>query len=104
MPYPTIFAYVEFFFYDLSNLKGKRASNKQTANILEYIEIFHRILKSGGLWINLGPLLYHYENSPGEMSIELSLDQVKFAIKEIGFLFRVFVNVKLITHIKYLNI
>lgn len=59
-------------------------------NILEYIEIFHRILKPGGLWINIGPLLYHYENSPGEMSIELSLDQVKCAIKETGFLFQVF--------------
>ncbi len=59
-------------------------------NILEYIEIFHRILKTGGLWINLGPLLYHYENSPGEMSIELSLDQVKSAVKEIGFRFQVF--------------
>ncbi|CAG8698584.1 30751_t:CDS:10 [Gigaspora margarita] len=44
-------------------------------NILEYIEIFHRILRPGGLWINLGPLLYHYENSPDEMSIELSLEQ-----------------------------
>ncbi|RGB26189.1 S-adenosylmethionine-dependent methyltransferase [Rhizophagus diaphanus] len=57
-------------------------------NIIEYIEIFHRILKPGGLWINIGPLLYHYENSPGEMSIELSLDQVKCAIKETGFLFQ----------------
>ncbi|RHZ82917.1 hypothetical protein Glove_103g29 [Diversispora epigaea] len=57
-------------------------------NILEYIEIFHRILKSGGLWINIGPLLYHYENSPGEMSIELSLDQVKKVAKDFGFQFQ----------------
>ncbi|KAG9301652.1 hypothetical protein G9A89_016722 [Geosiphon pyriformis] len=56
-------------------------------NILEYIEIFHRILKPGGLWINIGPLLYHYENMPNEMSIELSLDQVKQVIKKIGFEF-----------------
>ncbi|CAG8551867.1 30402_t:CDS:10 [Racocetra persica] len=54
-------------------------------NILEYIEIFHRILKSGGLWINLGPLLYHYENSPDEMSIELNLEQVKAVVKDFGF-------------------
>ncbi|CAG8579542.1 7898_t:CDS:2 [Funneliformis caledonium] len=58
-------------------------------NILEYMEIFHRILKPGGLWINLGPLLYHYENSPGDMSIELTLEQVKFAAKDIGFRFQV---------------
>ncbi|CAG8602709.1 17165_t:CDS:10, partial [Dentiscutata erythropus] len=54
-------------------------------NILEYIEIFHRILRPGGLWINLGPLLYHYENSPDEMSIELSLEQVKAVVKDFGF-------------------
>ncbi|CAG8683221.1 17001_t:CDS:10, partial [Acaulospora morrowiae] len=57
-------------------------------NILEYIEIFHRILRPGGLWINIGPLLYHYENSPGEMSIELSLDQVKKVVKDLGFQFQ----------------
>ncbi|RIB25886.1 hypothetical protein C2G38_2012776 [Gigaspora rosea] len=56
-------------------------------NILEYIEIFHRILRPGGLWINLGPLLYHYENSPDEMSIELSLEQVKTVVKDFGFQF-----------------
>jgi carnosine N-methyltransferase len=29
-------------------------------NVIEYIECIHKILKKGGVWINLGPLLYHY--------------------------------------------
>jgi carnosine N-methyltransferase len=46
-------------------------------NIIQYLEIIHKILKPGGTWINLGPLLYHFENTPGENSIELSLDDVR---------------------------
>ncbi|CAG8439709.1 12086_t:CDS:10 [Ambispora leptoticha] len=57
-------------------------------NIVEYIEIFQRILKPGGLWINIGPLLYHYENMPDEISIELSLEQVKEVVKKLGFEFQ----------------
>ncbi|CAG8485634.1 2063_t:CDS:10 [Ambispora gerdemannii] len=57
-------------------------------NIVEYIEIFQRILKPGGLWINIGPLLYHYENMPDEISIELSLEQVKEVVKKFGFEFQ----------------
>ena len=42
------------------------------------------------MWINLGPLLWHFENSPtasatGERSIELSLDEVKTLAREVGF-------------------
>ena len=29
-------------------------------NINDFIELIHKILKPGGRWINLGPLLYHY--------------------------------------------
>lgn len=29
--------------------------------VFEYVEIIHRILKPGGYWINLGPLLYHWQ-------------------------------------------
>jgi N2227-like protein len=25
-----------------------------------YIEVIHRMLRPGGVWINLGPLLYHW--------------------------------------------
>nr|XP_032525187.1 carnosine N-methyltransferase isoform X1 [Danaus plexippus plexippus] len=29
-------------------------------NVIEFIERIYHILRPGGLWINLGPLLYHY--------------------------------------------
>ena len=32
-------------------------------NVLDYIELIHQILKPGGHWINLGPLLYHFADS-----------------------------------------
>ncbi|XP_042509824.1 carnosine N-methyltransferase-like isoform X2 [Macadamia integrifolia] len=58
-------------------------------NIVEYIEIISRILKEGGVWINLGPLLYHFADMYGpqdEMSIELSLEDVKRVAFHYGFL------------------
>ncbi|KAL3528201.1 hypothetical protein ACH5RR_012857 [Cinchona calisaya] len=57
-------------------------------NIVEYIEIISRILKDGGVWINLGPLLYHFADMYGhedEMSIELSLEDVKKVALHYGF-------------------
>ena len=30
-------------------------------NVLRYIEVIHNCLKNGGTWINLGPLLWHFE-------------------------------------------
>ncbi|XP_057461156.1 uncharacterized protein LOC130751586 [Actinidia eriantha] len=57
-------------------------------NIVEYIEIISRILKDGGVWINLGPLLYHFADMYGqedEMSIELSLEDVKKVAFHYGF-------------------
>ncbi|XP_050234124.1 uncharacterized protein LOC126682462 isoform X2 [Mercurialis annua] len=56
-------------------------------NIIEYIEIISRILKDGGVWINLGPLLYHFADTYGEdeMSIELSLEDVKRVALHFGF-------------------
>ncbi|KAK1325624.1 hypothetical protein QJS10_CPA01g00694 [Acorus calamus] len=57
-------------------------------NIAEYIEIISKILKDDGVWINLGPLLYHFADSYGpddEMSIELSLEDVKKVAIHYGF-------------------
>lgn len=47
-------------------------------------------LQAGGLWINLGPLLYHWADAhtylPGEeLSIELSLEDVELIVKQQGF-------------------
>ena len=56
-------------------------------NIIEYIETIYNILKIGGLWINFGPLLYHYTDNINEVSIELSWNEVKNIIIGYGFEF-----------------
>lgn len=33
-------------------------------NPIRYIETIRNCLKSGGIWTNLGPLLWHFENNP----------------------------------------
>lgn len=53
-------------------------------NILDYIQIIWDVLEEGGYWVNLGPLLYHWADGP-EMSIELSLEDVKVAAQAVGF-------------------
>ncbi|KAF8821269.1 methyltransferase [Cardiosporidium cionae] len=50
-------------------------------NILQYIRTIALILRPGGLWANLGPLLYHYAEMANEMSVELSWEEVKCAIR-----------------------
>ncbi|KAI9015237.1 N2227-like protein-domain-containing protein [Phycomyces nitens] len=57
-------------------------------NILEYIETIHRILKTGGTWINIGPLLYHFEDSIEESSVELSLQELRQVVIDMGFSFK----------------
>jgi N2227-like protein len=44
---------------------------------------------SGGVWINLGPLLYHYADIPGENSIEPTYEMVKEIIQDVGFVMEV---------------
>eukprot|EP01060_Flectonema_neradi_P030808 TRINITY_DN4544_c2_g1_i1.p1 TRINITY_DN4544_c2_g1~~TRINITY_DN4544_c2_g1_i1.p1 ORF type:complete len:433 (+),score=91.61 TRINITY_DN4544_c2_g1_i1:83-1300(+) len=54
-------------------------------NVFEYIETIHRLLAPGGVWINIGPLLYHFSDSPDEMSIDLSYDELRSVITKYGF-------------------
>ncbi|THH28862.1 hypothetical protein EUX98_g5320 [Antrodiella citrinella] len=55
-------------------------------NIVNYLRIIHRILAPGGVWINLGPLLWHWENnSTHDPSVELSLEEVKTLARAVGF-------------------
>ncbi|KAA8903169.1 putative trehalase [Sphaerosporella brunnea] len=49
-------------------------------NIVDYLETIHKVLKPGGIWANLGPLLYG--TAP---LIELSLDEVLRVAEKIGF-------------------
>ena len=54
-------------------------------NVIEYVETIHKIMKIGGIWINIGPLLYHYSEIENECSIELSWSELKHIIIGYGF-------------------
>lgn len=54
-------------------------------NIVSFIETIYNILKPGGYWVNLGPLLYHFADQPGEPSIEPSFEEVKAIAVGLGF-------------------
>lgn len=51
-------------------------------NVFSTIEKIYHLLRPGGIWINLGPLLW-----PGgaQAKVELSLEEVVQVVKEIGF-------------------
>lgn len=53
-------------------------------NIIDYVEKIFNILLPGGLWVNNGPLLYHFAGSK-ENSIELSWEELKNIILQVGF-------------------
>ncbi|TFK75538.1 N2227-domain-containing protein [Pluteus cervinus] len=55
-------------------------------NIINYLRIIHSILAPGGVWINLGPLLWHWENNTtNDLSVELTLEEVKTLARTMGF-------------------
>ncbi|KAJ7189029.1 N2227-like protein-domain-containing protein [Mycena filopes] len=51
-------------------------------NILTTLEHIYHLLRPGGTWINLGPLLW---TSGGQAKLELSLEEVLRAAEELGF-------------------
>ena len=62
------------FFIDCSN------------NIIDFVEIIYNILKPGGIWINLGPLLYHFSDVLTEHSIEPTYEDLIVIIQSCGFI------------------
>lgn len=46
-------------------------------NVIAFIENIEKILKPGGYWINLGPLLYHFADMANEWSVELPYDEIR---------------------------
>ncbi|KAI7842414.1 hypothetical protein COHA_004053 [Chlorella ohadii] len=59
-------------------------------NVLEYLEVIWHALRPGGYFVNLGPLLYHWADAHTylegeELSVELSLEEVKAAAAQVGF-------------------
>ena len=55
------------------------------------MQVIHHALRPGGIWANLGPLLYHWAidgaatNAPTELSLELPLDDVLGLADKLGF-------------------
>mmetsp|Transcript_55338 Transcript_55338/g.124336 ORF Transcript_55338/g.124336 Transcript_55338/m.124336 type:complete len:409 (-) Transcript_55338:48-1274(-) len=49
-------------------------------NVYQYIRVIATIIPPGGLWINLGPLLYHYAEASHDMSVEPSWEEVRTVI------------------------
>lgn len=54
-------------------------------NIIEYVEAIARLLKPGGVWINFGPLLYHWTDMPDSISLEISYQELRDIIVAHGF-------------------
>ena len=53
---------------------------------MNYLRIIYDALAPGGVWINLGPLLWHWENNnSNDPSVELTLEEVKALARKIGF-------------------
>lgn len=53
-------------------------------NVLEYLKVISHILKPGGYLVNLGPLLYHFEDSGSDPSIELCYEELKNVLPHFG--------------------
>lgn len=51
-------------------------------NLFSYIKAIHQLLKPGGIWINLGPLLWSYN-----AQLQLSLEEVVKLSEAVGFEF-----------------
>lgn len=62
-------AIVTFFFIDTA------------PNMMDYFDTISRVLKPGGLWLNVGPLLYH------DASVEFSMEDVVKVAEAYGFEF-----------------
>ena len=54
-------------------------------NIIEFIELIYNSLKNNGIWINFGPLLYHFTGIQNEISIELSWEDIRKIILKYNF-------------------
>ena len=56
------------------------------------MEVINHLLSPGGIWLNVGPLLWHYECSGSggvgagaELSIELTLEEIQDLLPKLGF-------------------
>ncbi|KAL9653076.1 hypothetical protein ABK040_006295 [Willaertia magna] len=54
------------------------------SNIFEYLKTIYFVLRKGGYWINLGPLLWHHLEM-GNFSVEVAYDELKVIMEKVGF-------------------
>jgi carnosine N-methyltransferase len=54
-------------------------------DIVQYITILFDILVPGGVWINTGPLLFHYSDQPNEISVDVTYEELKVICANVGF-------------------
>ena len=52
-------------------------------NVIEYIEAIERLLRPGGVWINFGPLMYHWYSATPDCSDERYERAVEFTLEEV---------------------
>jgi carnosine N-methyltransferase len=57
------------------------------ANVIDYIETIRHVLRPNGVWINLGPLLYHFANVHRARSVEYTKEELRDVIVSRGFCF-----------------
>lgn len=57
--------------------------------VIDLFFSFSSILKPNGVWINLGPLLYHYSDIMGEHSIEPTFEDICLIMTQVGFVIEV---------------
>lgn len=56
-------------------------------DITEYIRLIKTLLTPGGAWVNIGPLLWHFSDTPKEYSLDLTWEEVRALIVDAGFVF-----------------
>ncbi|KAJ1960940.1 hypothetical protein GGI12_003527 [Dipsacomyces acuminosporus] len=54
-------------------------------NVLDYLDTMWHAMKPGAVWINLGPLLWHFDNVQGESSVEFTREEFTTLATKIGF-------------------
>ncbi|KAJ1334789.1 hypothetical protein BSLG_007944 [Batrachochytrium salamandrivorans] len=57
--------------------------DQKAKDLTVYLSVIKNALKPNGIWINIGPLLYHFEGAVG--AVEFTLDEVKHLIGDFGF-------------------
>jgi carnosine N-methyltransferase len=54
-------------------------------NIVEYIHILFDLLAPGGIWVNVGPLLFHFSDQLSEVSVDVTYEELKVIVQNVGF-------------------